>query len=118
VYSNPKEWAPTEKGDREPPPLAPLPPGIVSLFQGAFAIIQEHGATPPNMKMIEGPVTVETKRPRANSANSDDSVPAIKLAPTTPPVASAPPKVKNDNPQCEAFRATALGRCHEHGRRG
>ena len=27
----------------------PLPPGIVSLFQGAFAIIAEHGALPPGL---------------------------------------------------------------------
>ena len=31
----------------EPPPL---PPGIVNLFEGAFRIIEEHGATPPNMQ--------------------------------------------------------------------
>lgn len=28
----------------------PLPRGIVSLFEGAFRIIDEHGATPPNMQ--------------------------------------------------------------------
>jgi hypothetical protein len=28
----------------------PLPPGIVNLFEGAFRIIEEHGATPPNMQ--------------------------------------------------------------------
>jgi hypothetical protein len=32
---------------REP---TPLPRGIVSLFEGAFRIIEEHGATPPNMQ--------------------------------------------------------------------
>ena len=30
----------------EPPPL---PPGIVNLFEGAFRIIEEHGANPPDM---------------------------------------------------------------------
>jgi hypothetical protein len=28
----------------------PLPPGIVNLFEGAVRIIEEHGATPPNMQ--------------------------------------------------------------------
>jgi hypothetical protein len=62
----------------------PLPPGIVNLFEGAFRIIEEHGATPPNMQRVipmadvAVPVKKETAptiRPasaeRANSAQAN-----------------------------------------------
>jgi hypothetical protein len=53
----------------------PLPPGIVSLFHGAFRIIEEHGANPPDM-------------PRAIPM-ADAAVPVKKEAAPTIPPASA-----------------------------
>ena len=53
----------------------PLPPGIVSLFHGAFRIIEEHGATPPDIQRVI---------PMADAA-----VPVKKEAALTIPPASA-----------------------------
>ena len=53
----------------------PLPSGIVSLFKGAFRIIEEHGATPPDMQRAI---------PMADAA-----VPVKKEAAPTIPPASA-----------------------------
>jgi hypothetical protein len=53
----------------------PLPRGIVSLFEGAVRIIDEHGATPPNMQRAI---------PMADAA-----VPVKKEAAPTIPPASA-----------------------------
>ena len=53
----------------------PLPPGIVSLFHGAFRIIEEHGANPPDMQRA--------------IPMADATVPVTKEAAPTIPPASA-----------------------------
>lgn len=59
----------------------PLPPGIVNLFEGAFRIIEEHGATPPNMQraipMADAAVAVKKEAaptvPPASATNTNSA---------------------------------------------
>jgi hypothetical protein len=74
---------------REP---TPLPRGIVSLFEGAFRIIEEHGATPPNMQraipMADAAVPVKNEAaptiPPASATNTN-SAQAKKAEEEDPP---------------------------------